>query len=90
MGPVTQPVYVDNGQPWRSSDWPEALNGTASAFSGVNYAQLAAALAPYFDHPEVAGSTANETATRAVLVAYQVSALSFGCLTRTQLRVVFW
>lgn len=72
MGPVTRPVYLDDGLPWRRSDWPEALNGTSTAILGVDYGQLAAAINPYFDRPDLGNSTANATGMRAVVVVHQV------------------
>ncbi|KAK9828871.1 hypothetical protein WJX72_002504 [[Myrmecia] bisecta] len=63
VGEVIMPVFADNGTPLRQFDWPEAFVGSPAASPDVDYAQLAAAIAPFFDGSELA----NATGTRAVL-----------------------
>ena len=62
--------YIDDGQPYGGpAEWPTALQGSAGAFPGVDYAALAAAVRPQFEDAGVIASAR----TRAIVVIHRVS-----------------
>jgi hypothetical protein len=69
QAPPVVPRYVPDGlPPAPPAAWPTALQGSAEALPGVNYAQLAAAVAPQFDDPQ----TVADAQTRAIVVIHRV------------------
>ena len=64
------PRYVDDGLPYGGpAEWPTALEGSARAFSGVDYAALGAAVRPQFEDDQTIASAR----TRAIVVIHRVS-----------------
>ena len=64
------PRYVDDGRPYGGpAEWPTALEGSAGAFPGVDYAALAAAVRPQFEDDQ----TIATARTRAIIVIHRVS-----------------
>ena len=69
QAPPVVPRYVPDGRPPAPpAAWPTALQGSAEALPGVDYAQLAAAVAPQFDDPR----TVADARTRALVVIHRV------------------
>lgn len=68
--PTVVPHYADDGQPYGGpAEWPTALEGSAGAFPGVDYAALGAAVLPQFEDAETIASSR----TRAIVVIHRVS-----------------
>ena len=64
------PRYVDDGQSHGGpAEWPTALEGSASAFPGVDYAALGAAVRSQFEDAQTIASAR----TRAIVVIHRVS-----------------
>ncbi len=69
QAPRVVPRYVPDGRlPAPPAAWPTALQGSTEALPGVDYAQLAAAVAPQFDDPQ----TVADAHTRAIVVIHRV------------------